>query len=409
MVRLADLLRASIRRPVRREGRDLYRYSEVVLPRPLDGVRVLEFSQIVAGPACGRLLADLGAEVIKVESPSGDLARSVPPEIEGVSALYAQFNAGKRHVCVDIRSARGGEVATALADRSDVLLENFRPGALADHGLGYRRLSERNPRLIYLSISGFGQAGPWSERRAHAPLLHAEGGPMEAGSRLRGAAPQPEIYQHADLYSGYFGVSAVCAALYQRDRTGRGQHLDLALAEALLYASDQVVIDLLAYQGRREFDTWTYPVVTTANGEVVCLIGNPLRLFDRWMTALGAQPGPTPPLDEQSAKASILEAAARFPDALSLQAALAEHRLISAVVQPATRLLESEWAISRGVLAEASPGVRVPAAAWRSTGATIGVAGTAGKIGEHTTDVLTDVLGLADDQIEELRNSGAVR
>jgi CoA:oxalate CoA-transferase len=380
-----------------------------VLPRPLDGVRVLEFSQIVAGPACGRLLADLGAHVIKVESPSGDLARSVPPEIEGVGALYAQFNAGKRHVCLDIRTARGAEVASALADRSDVLLENFRPGALSAHGLGYQRLSERNSRLIYLSISGFGQNGPWSERRAHAPLLHAEGGTMEAGSRLRGGSPQPEVHQHADLYSGYFGVSAVCAALYQRDRTGRGQHLDLALAEALLYASDQVVVDLLAYEGRREFDTWTYPVVTTANGEVVYLIGNPLRLFDRWMAALGAQPGPTPPLDEQSAKASIVEAAARFPDAPSLQAALAEHRLISAVVQPATRMLESEWAVSRRVLAEASPGVMVPAAPWRSSGATIGVAGTAGNIGADTSDVLTELLGFTEGQLEELRNSGAIR
>jgi CoA:oxalate CoA-transferase len=380
----------------------------VVLPRPLDGVRVLEFSQIVAGPACGRLLADLGAEVIKIESPSGDLARSVPPDIEGIGALYAQFNAGKRHVCLDIRTPRGSEVATTLADRCDVVLQNFRPGALAAHGLGYDRLAERNPRLIYLSISGFGQEGPWSERRGHAPLLHAEGGTMEAGARLRGGPAQPEVYQHADLYSGYFGVSAVCAALYQRDRTGRGQHLDLALAEALLYASDQLVVDLLAYEGRREFDTWTYPVVTLANGDVVCLIGNPVRLFDRWMTALGGEPGQTPPVDERAARASIVEAATRFPDALSLQAALAEHRLGSAVVQPATRLLESEWATHRGVLAEASPGVRVPAAPWRSTGATIGLAGTAGRIGEHTTEVLTDLLGLAGEEIEDLRQSGAI-
>jgi CoA:oxalate CoA-transferase len=379
-----------------------------VLPHPLDGVRVLELSQIVAGPACGRLLADLGAEVIKVESPGGDLARSVPPEIEGVGALYAQFNAGKRHVCLDIRTSRGAELATNLADRCDVLLENFRPGALAAHGLGYDRLSERSPRLIYLSISGFGQDGPWSERKAHAPLLHAEGGTMEAGARLRGSAAQPEVHQHADLYSGFFGVSAVCAALYQRDRTGRGQHLDLALAEALLYASDQLVVDLLAYEGRREFDTWTYPVATTANGEVVCLIGNPLRLFGRWMTALGAEPGPTP-LDEQSARASIVEAASRYPDAPSLQAALAEHRLISAVVQPATRLVESEWARHRGVLAQASPGVMVPAAPWRSTGATIGLAGAAGHIGEHTTEVLSELLGLDDAELEDLRESGVIR
>ena len=232
---------------------------------------------------------------------------------------------------------------------------------------------------------------------------------METAARLSGAPPRPEVHQHADLYSGYFGVSAICAALYQRQRIGRGQHLDLALAEALLYASDQVVLDLLAYEGRREFDTWTYPVVTVANGEVVCLIGNPLRLFDRWMTALCGEPSPAPPPDEPAARASIVRAAARFPDAQSLQATLAEHRLISAVVQPATRLLQSEWAAQRGVLAEASPGVRVPAAPWRSTGATIGLAGATGGIGQDTTEVLNQVLGLSADELEELRESGAIR
>ena len=232
---------------------------------------------------------------------------------------------------------------------------------------------------------------------------------MEVAARLRGTPVVPEVHQHADLYSGYFGVSAVCAALYQRDRTGRGQHIDLALAEALVYASDQVVLDLLAYEGPREFDTWTYPVVTLANGDVVCLIGNPLRLFDRFMAALGADPGPTPPGDERAARTAIAEAAARFPDTPTLQAALAQHRLAGAVVQPATRILDSEWAADRGVLVEASPGVRVPATPWRSSGATIGLAGAPGGIGEDTAEVLRELLGLADDQVEQLREAGAIR
>ncbi len=378
-------------------------------PRPLDGVRVLDISQIVAGPACGRLLADLGAEVIKIESPVGDLARTVPPSIEGVGALYAQFNAGKRHVCIDIRAPEGAELAASLADRCDVLLENFRPGALSGRGLGYDRLAARNPRLIYLSISGFGQDGPWSDRRGHAPLLHAEGGTMEVAARLRGASPVPEVHQHADLYSGYLGVSAICAALYQREKTGAGQHLDLALAEALLYSSDQVVIDLLAYDGPREFDTWTYPVVALASGEVVCLIGNPLRLFNRWMAAIDPGREIEPPADEDSARAVIVEAAARFPDAPTLQAALAAHRLASAVVQPARRLLESEWAAHRGVLADAAPGVSVPAAPWRSTGATIGLTGMAARIGEHTSEVLTELLGLPSADLDALKESGVIR
>ncbi len=143
---------------------------------------------------------------------------------------------------------------------------------------------------------------------------------MEVAARLHGASPVPEVHQHADLYSGHLGVSAICAALYQREKTGAGQHLDLALAEALLYSSDQVVIDLLGYDGPREFDTWTYPVVTLASGEIVCLIGNPLRLFKRWMAALDAEGEIEPPADEESARAAIVEAASRFPDASSLQA-----------------------------------------------------------------------------------------
>src|ERR1700722_12491619 len=166
------------------------------LPRPLEGVRVLDLSQIIAGPACSRVLADLGADVVKIESPAGDLCRTVPPIIDGIGALYAQMNAGKRHLCVDIRSPGGAELVARLAERSDVLVENFRPGALRARGLGYEALAARNPRLIYLSISGFGQQGVWSERRAHAPLLHGEGGTMEVAARLRGMAPVPEVHQH---------------------------------------------------------------------------------------------------------------------------------------------------------------------------------------------------------------------
>src|SRR5262245_20672297 len=275
------------------------------LPRPLDGIRVLDLSQIVAGPACTRVLADLGADVIKVESPNGDMSRTVPPFVEGVGALFAQLNAGKRNVSIDIRQDEGAQLVGHLAERSDVLVENYRPGALARHGLGYDTLAARQPRLIYVSISGFGQDGPWAARRGHAPLLHAEAGTMEVAARLRGTEPVPEVHQHADLYSGFLATGAVCAALFQRERTGAGQHVDLALAEAFLYASDQIAIDLVGADGPREFDTWTYAVATLESGETVCLVGNPLRLFDRWMTALGAVPPDTPPADEQTARALV--------------------------------------------------------------------------------------------------------
>jgi CoA:oxalate CoA-transferase len=393
------------------ERRDAHRSPMVgtmSLPRPLEGVRVLDLSQIIAGPACGRVLADLGAEVFKIESPGGDLSRTVPPIVNGIGALYAQMNAGKRHVCADIRTAAGAALVGRMAEQCDVLVENFRPGALTGRGLGYAALAERNPRLVYLSISGFGQTGVWSERRAHAPLLHAEGGTIEVAARLRGQPPVPEVHQHADLYSGYFGVSAVCAALYQRERTGVGQHLDVALAEVLLYASDQVVMDLLDYDGPREFDTWTYPVVTLTSGETVCLVGNPLRLYGRWMASLGAEPG-APPADEQTASARVAAAVRRFADAAYLQAALAADGLVCTVVQPSTTLLASEWATEREVLGTAAPGVRAPAAPWRSSAAEIRIAGPATVIGADTREVLRDLLHLDEPEIDALAESGVIR
>ncbi len=379
-------------------------------PGPLDGVRVLDLSQIVAGPACTRVLADLGADVIKVESPNGDLSRTVPPFVEGIGALYAQLNAGKRSVCVDIRAPEGAELVARLAERSDVFVENYRPGALDGRGLGYDALATRNPRLVYLSISGFGQDGPWAARRGHAPLLHAEAGTMEVAARVRGTKPVPEVHQHADLYSGYFGVSAVCAALFQRDRTDVGQHLDLSLAEALLYASDQVAIDLVDVDGAREFDTWTYAVVTLDSGETVCLVGNPLRLFDRWMAAFGAHPSDPPPTDEHAARAAVERAAAAaFTDAATLQAAVTAHGLVAAVVQSATTLLASEWAMHREVLGLAAPGVRVPAAPWRSSAASIGIRGEAPRLGADTTPVLEEVLGLTQEEVDALMDANVVR
>jgi crotonobetainyl-CoA:carnitine CoA-transferase CaiB-like acyl-CoA transferase len=355
------------------------------------------------------VLADLGADVVKVEAPAGDIARGVPPIVDGVGALYAHMNAGKRSACIDIRAPGGAELVAALAAQCDVLLENFRPAALHGRGLGYEQLRDRNPRLVYCSISGFGQDGPWADRRGHAPRLHAEGGTIEVAARLRRGAPVAEVHQHADAYSGFLAVGAVCAALYQRERTGEGQHLDVAIAEALVYASDHAAIDLLRYEGPREFDTWTYPIVALPSGEAVCLFGNPLRMFDRWMAALGAADDRPPPVDVDEAGARVRRAAARFASAAQLQEALEAHGIASGRVQPVTALAESEWAVARGLLVDGAPGVRVPAAPWRSSAATIGTTRPAARLGADTREVLAGELGLSEDAIARLAKEGVIR
>ena len=221
--------------------------------------------------------------------------------------------------------------------------------------------------------------------------------------------PVPEVHQHADLYSGFLGVGAVSAALFQRERTGAGQHLDLSLAEALLYASDQIAIDLVDADGPREFDTWTYPVVTLESGETVCMVGNPLRLFDRWMTALGAQPTDPRPTDERAARTAVERAAAAaFTDAATLQATLTDHGLVAAAVQSAAALLASEWAAHRSVLGLAAPGVRVPAAPWRSSGASIGIRERARAGRGHRACPRGAARPTAQD-VEALMDTGVVR
>src|SRR5205823_5115850 len=150
---------------------------------PLTGVRVLDLSRVLSGPSCGKALADLGADVIKVEPPEGDLTRTAQPRVGGFPVYFAQQNCGKRCVSVDLQLDAGRALIADLAAASDVVLENFRPGVLARFGLDYASVREPNPRVVYCSITGYGQDGPMASRRAYAPVMHAELGLMEFAAR----------------------------------------------------------------------------------------------------------------------------------------------------------------------------------------------------------------------------------
>ncbi len=377
---------------------------------PLDGIRVVDLTRIFSGPICGRVLADLGADVIKVEPPSGDLTRPVPPVgDDGISPTFSHMNAGKRNICVDLKAEGGPEVVAALAGRADVLLENYRPGVIARYGLSYEEMSARNPRLVFCSITGFGQTGPWSHRKAHAPMMHAEAGTIEMAARLRGAAPLQEIHQHGDLYAGFLSVSAVLAALYQREHTGTGQHLDIAMAETLIYANDQTGNDLSGYDGPREFDTWNYAVAHTADGQAVSLVGNPQRLLPRWVDALGGDPADCPenPTHEE-AVAILRELAATFATHEDLAKAVEGQPLPAARIRSVAELAATDWAKDRGLIAELRPGLPVPAKPFAMGDATVGVTPRSARLGEDTRAVLADDLGMDDEEIDKLIALGAV-
>jgi crotonobetainyl-CoA:carnitine CoA-transferase CaiB-like acyl-CoA transferase len=213
------------------------------MPGPLAGTRVLDFSRVLAGPLCGETLLDLGAEVIKLEPPTGDLSRQAFPHAAGISGYYAQQNAGKRNVSLDLNVPGAPEVALRLCDRADVILESFRPGTLAAFGLGYDSVAQRNPRVVYASITGYGQHGSWRSRSAYAPTVQAEAG-LTATTAAQFGRLRTDSLSHADVYSGLHAVIAILAALHHRDRTGKGQYVDVAMAAVMLAVNERVHVDL---------------------------------------------------------------------------------------------------------------------------------------------------------------------
>ncbi|WP_409977532.1 MULTISPECIES: CaiB/BaiF CoA transferase family protein [unclassified Bradyrhizobium] len=200
------------------------------------GLRVLDFSTTIAGPHCTRMLADMGAEVIKIESGEGETMRTRPPVRSGCSSTFGQLNVGKRSVVLDLKSPAGLEAVRRLAATADILVENFRPGVMPRLKLDYAALAGLNPRLIYCSISGYGQTGPSAELPAYAPVIHAASGYDMAHLAYQPGRDRPDycgIY-HADVVTGAYAFGAIASALYQRERTGRGQHIDCSMLESML-------------------------------------------------------------------------------------------------------------------------------------------------------------------------------
>ena len=202
---------------------------------PLSGILVLDFTAFVAGPYCTRLMADLGADVIKVEPPHGDLLRAVSPIRNGHSPYFGQLNLGKRSLSIDLKLPKGLEVVTRLANKADVLIENFRPGVIDKFGLGYEALSRQRPDLVYCSISGYGQTGPAAHDPAFAPVIHATSGFDLAMRDYQKDSPAPARGRPvaADVLSALHALSAINAGLFRRERTGQGERIDIALSDCI--------------------------------------------------------------------------------------------------------------------------------------------------------------------------------
>ena len=205
---------------------------------PLAGLKVLDFSRVVAGPYATRMLSDLGAEVLKVEPPEGDVTRKLAKRDSGVSGNYLQLNIGKKNICVDLKAEGARDLIHKLAAQADIVVENFRPGIMDKFGIGWADLSKVNPRLVMLSISGYGQNSPERARAAYAPVLHAESGIIARQAEMSGGKPTDMQFAMADSYSSLHGIIAILSALRTLDQAGEGQYIDLAMVNVLHSADD---------------------------------------------------------------------------------------------------------------------------------------------------------------------------
>ncbi len=263
--------------------------------RPLEHITVLDLTRVLSGPYCTMLLADMGARVIKIEQPGkGDDTRGWgPPFLDGESAYFLSINRNKESITLDFKRPEGRAVLERLAAKSDVLVENFRPGTLARVGFDYASLHEKYPRLVYCSISGFGQTGPRRDEPGYDAVIQAEGGLMS----ITGDADGPPYrlgVAIADIVSGMFAAYGISMALLARERTGRGQHVDLGMLDA--------VAALLTYQAGNYFATGKapgrlgnrhpsivpYETFAAADGDFVIAVGND-ELWKKFCAAIGLE------------------------------------------------------------------------------------------------------------------------
>lgn len=199
---------------------------------PLSGVKVIDLSAVVSGPMATGILADQGADVIKVETRAGDLTRMIGPAKGDLSATFMAINRGKRSIVLDLKNPEGAQVLRELVDQADVLVENFRPGALTRLGFAYEQVSATNPRLVYLSISGFGQTGPCANYRVYDPVIQAVSGFADAHPDLDSGEPQLLQTLLCDKVTALTAAQAICAALHARSQSGRGQKIELSMLDA---------------------------------------------------------------------------------------------------------------------------------------------------------------------------------
>lgn len=383
---------------------------EGVLTRTFDGLRVLDFSTTIAGPHCTRMLADMGAEVIKIETAEGETMRTRPPVRNNCSTAFGQLNVGKNSLVLDLKSPGGIEAIRRLVASADILVENFRPGVMRRLKLDYASLRELNPKLIYCSISGYGQTGPSAELPAYAPVIHAASGYEMAHLAYQPGRSRPDycgIY-HADVLTGVYAFGAISAALYQRNGSERGQHIDVSMLESMLSLTLNEV-----QWSQFEVKPPQRPLfgpIETADGYVMVAIASE-KTFQSLMKVIGHPEWVTDPRfamysDRREHWGDLMtgvEAWSRSVTTAKCLAALNDHGVPSSAYRTVSEALSDPQIAHRGALAEVQDGggtFKVLNLPFRMSGSEVSAAKRMSTLGEHTVTYLRET-GLSEDEIAE--------
>ena len=391
--------------------------------RPLEGVRVLDFTRVLSGPHATRMLCDLGADVIKVEQPTGDLTRFSSPRVNSNATYFIQQNVGKRNISLDLTKPEAVEIIKQLIEKCDVLIENFRPGVMARLGLDEKTLRKKNPRLVYASITGYGNTGPWVNRRAFAPVINAEMGLTKRQGDARGGQYANDPFSHADVYTAIECASAILAALFQRERNGEGQYIDLSMAQTLLYVNEHAHDDLweepVSPDAIRSFRPEDYAVLTTKDGITSVVSGHPAErgTFDFFV---GAMQAPHLLNDERFKTVAlriknfaelmqlIKDWALTIETVYELERRLDENKLAMGQMRTVSEVAKTKWASERNAFVEVDDRgdgkVKLPNSPWMFSGSDTSTRGKTKYRGEDNAEVLHELLGLSAEQIKDLND-----
>jgi crotonobetainyl-CoA:carnitine CoA-transferase CaiB-like acyl-CoA transferase len=371
------------------------------LAKALQGIRVLDFSTTIAGPHCTRMMSDMGAEVIKIETAEGETMRTRPPVRNDCSAVFGSYNVGKKSVVLDLKSPEGIEAIKKLVAKVDVLVENFRPGVMRRLKLDCETLRRFNPKLIYCSISGYGQSGPSAELPAYAPVIHAASGYDRAHMAYQPGRERPDycgIY-HADILTGVYAYGAITSALVQRQQTGQGQHIDVSMLESMLS------LTLNEVQGAQ------FPIkppqrpmfgpMETSDGYVMVAIASE-KTFQNLVTVAGCPEFVRDPRfaaysDRRDHWGDLMEGVETWSGRLTSQqclAALNQAGVPCSAYRSVAEAMADPQSAHRGILTEVSDDAgtfKVLNLPFRMSGAEVGPGPRVAAVGEHTEEVLKEI------------------